>query len=243
MLPACLLVHDACVVRRAVLTRLSTCLAVSGYLAGCLAVRVPPAARHHSDADDAHAEMIMPANDELQGEVPASVYLAVASVSPRATQEQLDAAEVNRSTARHSTAQQYTAQQCTAVQSFLFDDRLHYSVASPLTPMHLCVRACACGVCRCCHVLCLLLCDCRSSWMHAMGSTSNLHCQRLPACRQPARPATIYKHLPLADTDTRCVVSRFLFFPCWLVCAFSEPVAMRRLMEAGDRRWRIRLGQ
>jgi hypothetical protein len=37
--------------------------------------------------------MIMPANDELQGEVPASVYLAVASVSPRATQEQLDAAE------------------------------------------------------------------------------------------------------------------------------------------------------
>jgi len=45
------------------------------------------------NADDAHAEMIMPANDELQGEVPASVYLAVASVSPRATQEQLDAAE------------------------------------------------------------------------------------------------------------------------------------------------------
>jgi hypothetical protein len=65
----------------------------------------------------------------------------------------------------------------------------------------------------------------------------------LPACRQPARPATIYNQLPLADTDTCCVVFRFLFFPCWLVCAFSEPVAMRRLMEAGDRRWRIRLGQ
>jgi hypothetical protein len=33
---------------------------------------------------------------EPDEEVPASVYLAVASVSPRATQEQLDAAEVRQ---------------------------------------------------------------------------------------------------------------------------------------------------